>query len=409
MSLAFPPPRIAVAIAFFVNGFVLGAWTPQVPVQAARLGLSEAALGLYILILGLGAIVAMPIVGRAIARGGSRRPVMVTQSLLAFTLPALVLAPNAILFAPAIFLYGAMLGGMDVAMNANAVATEKHLGRAIMSSCHGFWSIGGFAGAALGGPLIAGVSPLGEALIAGLFTLIMLWPVKRLMLDDRATADAAETEEGGGFKALFAAARRDRGALLTAVAIGVFALFAMVPEGAAIDWSAIYLRQDLGADIATSGFAFAAFSATMAVFRFAGDAIRNRFGAVATVRVSLVIAIAGLLTIGLAPGIGFALAGFALMGVGLSNIVPVAFSAAGNLKGLKPGVGIAVATSFGYAGILVAPSAIGFSAAHFGFPAVFLSLSGLLLVVLVLSRLMAGADAVKAEAVDAEEPAALRG
>ena len=129
----------------------------------------------------------------------------------------------------------------------------------------------------------------------------------------------------------------------------------------------------------------------------------------ATVRVSLVIAISGLGIIGLAPGIGFALAGFALTGVGLSNIVPVAFSAAGNLKGLKPGVGIAVATSFGYAGILVAPSAIGFSAAHFGFPAVYLSLCVLLLVVLVLSRLVAGADGTAAEETRKEGPAPVRG
>lgn len=397
-------------MAFFVNGFVLGAWAPQVPVQAMRLGLSEATLGLYILILGLGAVVAMPLVGGAIARGGSRRPVMVTQTLLAFALPALVAAPNAIVFAPAIFLFGAMIGGMDVAMNANAVATEKRLGRAIMSSCHGFWSIGGFVGASLGGPLIAGLSPLGEAAACGVFTLTMLWPVRRLMLDDRETARAdAAPEESGKLKAFLASAWRDRDALLTAVAIGVFALFAMVPEGAAIDWSAIYLRQDLGADVAMSGFAFAAFSATMAIFRFGGDTIRNRFGAVTTVRVSLVIAMTGLCIIGLAPGIGFAFAGFALMGVGLSNIVPIAFSAAGNLKGLKPGVGIAVATGFGYAGILVAPSAIGFSAARFGFPAVFLSLSGLLLVVLILSRLMAGADAAKATPIGDEAAAALRG
>ena len=407
LSLAFPSSRIAVAIAFFVNGFVLGAWAPQVPIQAARLGLSETTLGFYILILGLGAIIAMPIVGGAIARSGSRGSVLVTQALLAFALPALVLAPNAVLFAPAILLFGAMLGGMDVAMNANAVATEQRLGRAIMSSCHGFWSIGGFVGSALGGPVIASLSPLGEALIAGTFTLVMLWPVRRLMLDDRAESTGS-SEDSGGLKALFASARRDRSALLAAVAIGIFALFAMEPEGAAIDWSAIYLRQDLGADTATSGFAFAAFSATMAIFRFAGDAIRNRFGAVATVRASLLIAMTGLCIIGLAPGIGFALAGFALMGVGLSNVVPVAFSAAGNLKGLKPGVGIAVATSFGYAGILVAPSAIGFSAAHFGFPAVYLCLSGLLIIPLVLSRLMAGADAVKADPIGGPAPASLR-
>lgn len=390
-TVVFPPTRIAVALAFFVNGLVLGSWTPQVPVLAARLGIGESTLGLFILVLGLGAITAMPLIGGVLATRGSRRPVLVTQALLAFALPLLVLAPTPVFAAIAIFAFGAMMGGMDVAINANAVAVERRLGRAIMSSCHGFWSVGGFVGAALGGPLIEAIGAPAHALAIGAITLVLILPVRRRMFDDGQVM--AETSEGtGGLGAIRAAARRNRPALIKGLAIGILALFAMVPEGAAIDWSAIYLRQDLGATISSSGFAFAAFSAAMAVFRFAGDSIRDRLGAVRTVRLSLVAGIGGLCAVGLAPSLGWAIAGFALLGVGLSNIVPVTFSAAGNIAGLRPGVGLAIATTLGYSGILIAPSIIGFIAEHLGFPVVFFGMSGLLVVILAMSALLAGAD-----------------
>lgn len=387
-----PGARLAAAIAFFVNGFVLGSWTPQVPVLADRLGITSSTLGLFILVLGLGAMTAMPLIGGAVAKSGSRGSVLATQLLLAFALPLLSLAPSIPFAALAIFFYGMTLGGMDVAMNANAVAVERGHGKAIMSSFHGFWSVGGFVGAGAGGAVIAAIGPLGHTLVVGGFALSMLWPVWRHMLEDRQVASTENAAKPVGLTSLIAAARRDRAALATAFAIGVFSLFAMVPEGAAIDWSAIYLRQDLGADITTSGFAFAAFSAAMALFRFMGDGIRNAIGAVGTVRLSLAVAVAGLALIAAAPTLVIALAGFTLLGAGLSNIVPIAFSAAGNVEGLKPGIGIAIATTFGYSGILIAPAAIGALADRFGFPAVFLGMSTLLVVILAMSAMMAGAD-----------------
>ncbi|HEY9057926.1 MAG TPA: MFS transporter, partial [Aurantimonas sp.] len=275
-SVKTPGTRTAAAVAFFVNGFVLGSWAPQVPVLAERLGITQSTLGLFVLVLGLGAMTAMPLIGATIARSGSRRPVLATQMLLAFALPLLAVAPSIPFAALAIFFYGMTLGGMDVAMNANAVAVERGVGKAIMSSFHGFWSIGGFVGAGAGGAVIAAIGPFAHTLLVGGFTLVMLWPVWRHMLEDRQHAVSDVGSRAVGLSGLIAAARRDRAALLTALAIGVFSLFAMVPEGAAIDWSAIYLRQDLDVDIAASGFGFAAFSAAMALFRFVGDRIRDR-------------------------------------------------------------------------------------------------------------------------------------
>ena len=179
---------------------------------------------------------------------------------------------------------------------------------------------------------------------------------------------------------------------LMAGAIGLFALVAMMPEGGAIDWSAVYLKSELGADTAVSGFAFAAFSATMAIFRFLGDDIRNRLGAVKTVRLFAFVAASGLLLAGLAGHFLVAIAGFALAGIGLANIVPIAFSAAGNVKGLPDGTGISIATAIGYSGGLMAPSLIGFLAEHIGLADVFLGMAGLLAIILALSGMMSLAD-----------------
>jgi MFS family permease len=394
-SLPSPGPRLAVSVAFLVNGFVLGSWAPQVPVLAARLGYSESALGLLILVFGLGALTAMPLIGVAISKGGSWRPTLLTQLLLAAALPFLAFAPSTAFAVPAAFFFGMTLGGMDVAMNANAISVEKTRARAIMSSCHGFWSLGGFAGAAAGGPLIGALGGEHHALFVGAVTLVLLWPVFRFGLDDRALPLAGAAAPEAGFAGIVEAARRNRIALLKALAIGVFTLFAFFPEGVAIDWSALFLRQDLGVEVAASGFAFAAFSAAMAIFRFIGDALRDRFGSVRTLVVSLFTASSGLCLIALSGDLGLVLAGFAIMGMGLANVVPVAFSAAGSLPGLKPGIGISIATTLGYSGALFAPSAVGLAAERFGFPTVFLTLAALLGVLLLMTPLVRNADRVR--------------
>jgi fucose permease len=174
--------------------------------------------------------------------------------------------------------------------------------------------------------------------------------------------------------------------------VGLMALFSMVPEGAVLDWAALYLKQELGADLATAGLAYACFSGTMSVMRFLGDGVRNRFGAVATLRVSSLIAAAGMLVAALSPWTWLAIAAFAFMGLGVANMVPIAFSAGGNQPGMATGTGMSVVTTIGYSGILVAPSAIGFTAEHTGFSPVFIALSGFLVVVCLMSELAHAAD-----------------
>lgn len=374
--------RTAVALLFLMNGFLVGAWAPKIPEFASRLELTESSLGMMILVFGLGSLIMMPIAGSQIARYGSSIVSRMTAILAVPTLMFLTWVGGIWSGAVAIFFFGGLIGAMDVAMNANAVAVEKHMRRSIMSSCHAFWSLGGLLGAASGGFLIESIGVSSHAVLVTIAAAIMLafaWPL--------VLRDAPHPEE------VHERLKLPRTALPWL--LGLMALFCMIPEGAVIDWSALYLRQELGSSVTASGFAFAAFSLTMAIMRFAGDLVRDRFGAVRTLRVCAVISIAGLITAGFAPTGNIAIVGFALAGIGISNLVPIVFSAAGNLPGLRPGVGLSVVTTMGYSGILLAPSAIGFIAEYSGLALIFAALSVLHLVVLLLSPLAKHADGVR--------------
>ncbi|MDX0404428.1 MFS transporter [Sinorhizobium medicae] len=374
--------RLAVSLLFLMNGFVTGSWAPKIPEFKERLGIGESVLGLLILGFGVGSLVLMPIAGGFIARLGSQKVVKVTAIILSPLLLLLTLLPNLWTAALGLFLLGGFVGAMDVAMNANAVEVEKSMRRAIMSSCHAYWSLGGLIGAGIGGFLMARFGVLPHAMVVTVLCLVILavaWP---MILADR--PHLAESREKLRLP-------------MTPLPwlIGIMALFSMVPEGAVLDWGALYLKNELGASVELSGFGFAAFSATMAAMRFAGDHVRDRFGAKRTLRISTVTALAGMVLAGLAPNAVLAILGFALAGVGISNMVPIAFSAAGNMPGLQPGIGLSVATTMGYSGMLFAPSLIGFIAEHSGFAIVFACVPVLFIVVLLLSHHAVHADHAK--------------
>ena len=374
-----PKTRLAVSLLFLMNGFVTGSWAPKIPEFKEKLGIGESVLGLLILVFGIGSLVLMPIAGGFIARLGSQKVVKVTAIILSPLLLLLTLLPNVWTAAIGMFLLGGFVGAMDVAMNANAVEVEKSMRRAIMSSCHAYWSLGGLIGSASGGVIMAQFGVLPHAILVTLFCLVVLglaWP---MIFHDRPHPDVARQK-----------LRLPKTPLPWL--IGLVALFSMVPEGSVLDWGALYLRNELGASVALSGFGFAAFSATMAIMRFAGDHVRDRFGGVKTLRVCTLTALVGLVLAGLAPNAPLAIIGFALAGVGISNMVPIAFSAAGNMPGLAPGIGLSVATFMGYSGMLFAPSLIGFIAEHTGFSIIFTCIPALFIVVLLLSHHAVHAD-----------------
>ena len=266
--------RWAVAAMFATNGFVMGAWAPQIPLLLPRHGISNTTLGLLILALGIGAVGAMLFSGRLIQSHGSRRVARAFGLAMVPALPLVVLAPNLWLLAPAMALMGALIGCMDVAMNANAVEVERRLGRAIMSSSHGFWSLGGFIGGLGGSYVIALWGAEAQALIVAAIALAIV-----LLAGPKLVADAPHASAGK--PAPHALFPRDASLWI----LGFMALFCMVPEGAVLDWAAIYLGRAFNADLFRAGLGFAGFAGAMAVMRFAGDRLRTRFGAVKTLRI----------------------------------------------------------------------------------------------------------------------------
>lgn len=371
--------RWAVAAMFFLNGFVIGSWAPQIPVFVTRLAISEFTLGLLILLFGLGALVAMPLSGYVMSRHGSRPVVLAFASIVVFGLLLVALAPNVPVAAVAMVIFGGVIGAMDVAMNANAVTVEKRLSRAVMSSSHGFWSLGGFVGGGMGGIAIQNFGHLAHAaIVTGIALAILLGAARHVVAEERPVSHEHRR---------FALPKT-----ATIYLIGLMALFSMMPEGAVLDWAALYLQQELGSTLATAGLAFAFFSGAMALMRFAGDGVRNRFGAVKTLRISSLIAASGMLVAALSPWPVLAIAAFAVSGLGIANVGPIIFSAAGNQPGMPPGTGMSIVTTMGYSGILLAPSAIGFTAERTGFSPVFIALSAVLVVVCLMGGFVRRAD-----------------
>lgn len=371
---------MAVSGLFFLNGLMVGSWAPKIPVLMERLAITEATMGLIVLCMGIGSVTMMPVFGALTARRGSTYSVRLAAILATPVLLLMSLAPNLWTVVITVLMFGATIGGMDVAMNANAVAVERARRRAIMSSCHGFWSLGGVAGAGLGGIAITYLGEIGHAVV-----LTAILAAGCALLFQRLLQDVPSHDDRGS------SPLRLPNTPLPYV-IGLVALCCMIPEGAILDWAAVYLQRELGASLALAGWGFAACAGTMAVMRFLGDAIRQWLGAVKTLRISAVIAMIGLAVAGLSSSPIAAIAGFAVAGFGLANMVPIAFSAAGNLSGLANGVGLSVVTTMGYSGILLAPGSIGFLAEYTSFSTIYFGLAVLLLFPLAMSRLMKTAD-----------------
>lgn len=372
--------RVAVSLLFLVNGFLVGNWAPKIPLLMNRLDITETVMGLLILAFGIGSVTVMPVIGTLTAKYGSAPVLRIVAIIVLPILLIISVLPALWMVAVTIILFGGFLGGMDVAMNANAVTVEKRMGKAIMSSCHGFWSLGGLIGAATGGLLIGALGEVGHAIAFTSIATILTLAVLPWVASDRTTKETRAANPISWPRSPLP------------YLIGLMAMFSMLPEGAILDWSAHFLQKELNASIELAAMGFAAFSGTMAIMRFMGDNIRQRYGAVMTMRVCAVVALIGMALGSIAPTAELAIAGFAFAGLGIANMVPIAFSAAGNLPGVSPGIGLSVVTVTGYSGILVAPSAIGFAAEHLGFSPVLLIVSCLLLIPLALSGLAKYAD-----------------
>lgn len=368
--------RVAVSVAFFLNGLMFASWVLHIPSIQARLGIGEAALGLALLSLSLGAVTALLLAARVLAAFGSRAVTAAATLLNCLLLPLPVLAPSFGLLVAALVLFGFSSGIMDVAMNAQAAEIEKRHGAPLMSSFHGLFSLGGLAGAGAGGALLALVRlPSLHVLIVASAGCLAAAAASRHLLP--------ATPQGKAARPVFTL---PPSALL---GLCLLAFISMISEGSMADWSGVYFRKTLAVPPEAAGLGYAAFSLAMAAARFAGDRLNRAAGPVRLSRVAAGLAAAGMTVALLSTGPLAAAAGFALVGLGLANVIPLIFSAAGRFPGLSPGAGIAAVATVGYTGFLVGPPALGFVAEAFSLRAALGIVAGLIVLLGVLAHWLA--------------------
>ena len=363
--------RLAVGFLFFLNGGLFASWVARIPLIQQRLELNHAVLGAVLLCVAAGAVVTMPLAGLLNGRLGSERLCAMWVIPYAVALPLLAICPDVITLALALFFFGCGHGALDVAMNAQAVVVERFYGRPVMSSMHAMFSFGGLLGAGFGA-LMAWMKwePIWHFTIVSVVLGAIGWFGCRYLLH---AVDRVEKSGGGGFvlppKAL--------------LPLGIVAVAVLIGEGAMADWTGVFLHKVLGSSEAVAAGGYAAFSIAMAVGRFSGDKLVEKLGSVSLVRISGLVAAAGLAVALFTDSPWISLAGFVLVGAGCSTVVPCVFSAAGRMPGVQTGVALASVTTMGYLGFLIGPPLIGFVAQGIG-------LRSALLLLILTNLLVAG-------------------
>jgi MFS family permease len=358
--------RWSVSTIFLLNGAGIGVWAAHVPLVQARAGIDTGVLGFLLLTIAGGAISAMPLSGWMAGRWGTRAVVVGSGLLFALMSAVLMNAGGLVPLFLAAYVFGASNGVLDVAMNANASEVEAARGIPTMSSFHGFYSLGGLIGAALGGLLIgAGLGDGRGALMVGVAIF------------------AAVLACGGRLLAVAPAPHATHFALPRgpALFLGLLALLCFAIEGALVDWSALLLKERTQVDAATAALGYSAFSVTMAACRFAGDRLVLRFGPLRVMTVGGLGMFAGLMIAVTSTHFMLSALGFALIGLAAANVVPLIFAAAARMPGMSAGGGLATVATLGYAGLLMAPPLLGAIAAHTNIAVALgiLSLSGIVI------------------------------
>ena len=346
--------RIAVCLLFLSFGMIIGTWTARLPAVKRGLDLSDGQLSVALLGFAAGAITGMLVIGRLVDRHGGATMIVCAAVGDAVLLVAPAYANGLVALTVSLLLFGTVHGTLNIAMNAAAVEVERAWGRPIMSSFHAVYSIGGLLGAATGG--LFAYADLSVAVTfaaaAALVICLALWARRRLP-----AFDGQSSSEGP---------QRMSARLPGITFLGVLAFCCLVGEGAAADWSSVYLRDTLDSSPGFAAAAYAAFAAMMTAGRLAGDRLAARLGPVRLVRVCAALAAVGL---GVALLIGHPIAGvvgFGCLGAGLSCIAPLVFSAAGNRNPGRAGAAIARVASLGYVGFLTGPIIIGIAAQAVG-------------------------------------------
>ena len=343
---------VAVGLVFMTISTLFGSWVTRIPDIKTMLNFDEGTLGLSLLGMSIGALLMMPFSAWVMSKFGTGKTMFIGVIVATFTMALPAFATSFWSLVALLFLAGLLHGLTDVAMNAAAAAIEQTQKIRILSTCHGMFSLGGMLGAVLGSYLAGlGVSVQMHLMSVSIFMIVVVLLFSKTLLN----VEDVETEEGKLFVL-------PSGALIGLAIVG---FVIMMGEGAVADWSAIYIRDYLSGSAAMAGLGFAGFSLTMAIGRFTGDSIIPKYGSKAIIQFGSILGAIGLAAVIFIPNIYVAIAGFTIIGLGFSCVVPILFSAAAKVPGVVPGTGIAAVTTSGIFGFLIGPPSIGMIANQF--------------------------------------------
>ncbi|MFV7501753.1 MFS transporter [Acinetobacter pittii] len=372
--------RLATRLSFFSLGFATAAWAPLIPFAQQRLNLNHADFGLLLLCMGIGSMIAMPATGALVKRWGCRPLIALALMLLMVLLPSLTMWSSIVTMAVALFIFGSAAGCLGVAINLQAVVVEKHSVRALMSSFHGMCSLGGLTGAMLVTALLAvGLSPLMSTLSVVMILLVIGGVAIPSCLTSFEQDEKPHEDTTQAPKKFY----RPDGIILL---ISMMCFIAFLSEGAAMDWGGIYLTSKYQLNPAFAGLAYTFFALSMTTGRFAGHILLKQWGEKNIVTYSAIGAAIGMAVIVTAPVWQVVVLGYALLGLGCSNIVPVMFSRVGRQNNMPKAAALSLVSTIAYTGSLSGPALIGLIGEWTGLSTVLTGVAVLLFIIALLNR-----------------------
>ncbi len=370
--------RVALTMFFALDGFVFAGWVVRIPAIKEQTHASATGLGFALLGVSAGAVITMMLTGRLCRRYGSHPVTVACAVLLSLSVALPPLTHSAPALGAVLLVFGAAYGSINVAFNSAAVDLVTALGRPVMPSFHAAFSLGGMTGAGVGGLVAGSLSPTRHLLGLTLVGLLVTAVAGRTLLRERAPVPPDRPRLPDNTpprpQSQHDTPRADRRTRGLVPVFGLIALCTAYGEGAMADWGALHLEQDLDASAGLAAVGYSCFALAMTVGRLTGTALLERLGRTRTVVAGGGTAAAGMLLGSLAPSVWAALIGFAVTGLGLANLFPVAVERAGALAGPS---GVAIASTLGYGGMLLGPPAIGFMADRFSLPTALTSVAAL--------------------------------
>lgn len=344
--------RAAVGSMFFFVGLCFASWASRIPDIQTKFGLSEGELGTLLLFLPIGSVTGLPLAGWAVHKYGSRVVILIGAVCYALTLPLIGLIPTIWSLLPVLVLYGLLGNVMNISLNTQALDLEDQMGKSILASFHGLWSLAGFSGAGLGAALIfLDLKPAQHFGVVSLISMIIIMSAKELIVKEEKSSD------GGGL------VLKKPDALLLRVSL--IAFLGMMSEGCMFDWSGVYFKKVVLAQPELVALGYVAFMGAMASGRFVTDKLAARYTKVAVIQVSGFLIFVGLMLSVLLPVVWAATAGFLLVGLGVASIIPLCYGIAGRSKLYTPSVALALVSTISFFGFLLGPPLIGFVAELF--------------------------------------------